>query len=442
MRSDERAARHILFSIAAKDDVRSLEERLMPPARSQSQPLRIVITGASGSVGCELIPRLIAYGAHLLLVGRNPVTLGKLFPGCNAIGYDEIITKAVGYDVLVHLAVLNNNIAGSYDDFTVVNVDLAVETYRRARNAGIRKFIHVSSTHALDTSVSSFYARTKREATKRLEAMADGDVCTIYLPAVTGEKLSGRLRVLDRFPRVLRTAALALITTVKPTVSVDRIVTAIAEVSGSGRPIDARTIVTDGQAENLAFTASKRTVDLAFAVSAVVLLGWLLIIIGVAIRLQSRGPALFRQVRVGRHQRTFTCFKFRTMYVGVQDLGTHEVPASSVTKLGAFLRRTKLDELPQVLNILTNDMSLVGPRPSLPSQIEVVAARSRRGVYAVKPGITGLSQIRGIDMSTPEELALSDWDYLKLQSIALDCYIIIRTAIGGGSSVYHRWSDL
>jgi lipopolysaccharide/colanic/teichoic acid biosynthesis glycosyltransferase len=191
-------------------------------------------------------------------------------------------------------------------------------------------------------------------------------------------------------------------------------------------------IVTNGQAKNRVFAASKRIVDLAVAVSAVALLGWLMIIIGVAIRLQSRGPALFRQVRVGRHQRTFTCFKFRTMYVGTRNVGTHEVSASSVTKLGAFLRRTKLDELPQVMNILMNDMSLVGPRPSLPSQIEVVAARSRRGVYAAKPGITGLSQIRGIDMSTPEELAISDADYLKLQSIALEGSIILQTAIGKG----------
>jgi lipopolysaccharide/colanic/teichoic acid biosynthesis glycosyltransferase len=404
----------------------------MPLAHSRSQPPRIVVTGAGGSVGRELIPRLIACGANLLLVGRNPVTLSKSFPGCKAIGYDEIATNAVGYDVLVHLAVLNNDATGSYEDFAVVNVDLAVETYRRARNAGVRKFIYVSSTHALDPSVSSFYATTKREAAKKLETIANGDVCTLYLPAVVGEKLSGRLRVLNRFPWDIRTAALALIAAVKPTVSADRIVAAIAEISGPAGPSDARMIVTDGQAENIFFAISKRIIDLAFAVGVVVLFGWLLIIIGIAIRLESQGPALFRQMRVGRHQRTFTCFKFRTMYIGTRNTGTHEVSASSVTKLGAFLRRTKIDELPQVLNILMNDMSLVGPRPSLPSQTEVVATRSRRGVYAAKPGITGLSQIRGIDMSSPEKLAISDADYLKLQSIALECYILVQTAIGKG----------
>lgn len=399
---------------------------------SRPQPLRIVVTGASGSVGRELVPRLIASGADLLLVGRNPIKLCDLFPSCKVIGYDEIVTKAVGYDVLIHLAVLNNNVAGSYEDFAAVNVDLAVETYRRARDAGLRKFVYLSSTQVLDPSASSFYVTTKREAVKRLEAMADGDVYTIYLPALVGQKLSGRLQVLNRLPGNIRGAALALVATIKPTVSADRIVTAIAEICESGRPSDSRMIVTDGQAKNLAFAAAKRIIDLAFAVSIITLLGWLLIIIGITVRLQSRGPALFRQVRIGRSQRTFTCFKFRTMYVGTRNVGTHEVSASSVTRLGAFLRRTKLDELPQVLNILMNDMSLVGPRPSLPSQAEVVAARSRRDVYAIKPGITGLSQIRGIDMSVPENLAVSDADYLKLQSIALDWYIMVQTATGRG----------
>ncbi|MBN9146842.1 MULTISPECIES: hybrid nucleoside-diphosphate sugar epimerase/sugar transferase [unclassified Nitrobacter] len=405
---------------------------VMPLAHSRSQPLRIVVTGAGGSVGRELVPRLVADGANLLLVGRNPVALGKSFSGCKAIGYDEIATRAIGYDMLIHLAVLNNNIKAGYDDFVSVNVDLAIETYRRAREAGVRKFIYVSSIHALDPSASSFYAKTKREATKRLEAMADGDVCTVYLPAVTGEKFSGRLCVLNRLPKSIRTVALALFSTMKPTVSADRIAAAIAEISEPAGPSDARMIVTDGQTENLFFAVCKRIVDLAFAVGVVVLFGWLLIIIGIAIRLESRGPAFFRQMRVGWHQRTFTCFKFRTMYVGTRNTGTHEVSASSVTKLGAFLRRTKIDELPQVLNILMNDMSLVGPRPSLPSQTEVVAARLRRGVYAAKPGITGLSQIRGIDMSSPEKLAISDADYLKLQSIALECYILVQTAIGKG----------
>jgi lipopolysaccharide/colanic/teichoic acid biosynthesis glycosyltransferase len=157
------------------------------------------------------------------------------------------------------------------------------------------------------------------------------------------------------------------------------------------------------------------------------------VLIGIAIRLQSQGPALFKQIRVGRHQQTFTCFKFRTMEVATPNVGTHEVSAALITKFGGFLRRTKLDELPQVFNIIMNEMSLVGPRPCLPSQFDVVAAREARGVFVAKPGITGLAQVRGIDMSNPDELASADKIYLQLQSILLDFKIIMQTALGKGN---------
>ncbi|MEA2892426.1 MAG: O-antigen biosynthesis protein WbqP, partial [Bradyrhizobium sp.] len=121
----------------------------------------------------------------------------------------------------------------------------------------------------------------------------------------------------------------------------------------------------------------------------------ILLIVIVAIRRQSPGPAIFRQVRVGKQGRAFTCYKFRTMYSGTANLPTHEVQASSVTALGEHLRRFKVDELPQLWNVLIGDMSLVGPRPCLPSQVDLVEARRRLGVLDVRPGITGLAQVNG-----------------------------------------------
>ncbi|MFY9237845.1 MAG: sugar transferase [Roseovarius sp.] len=112
--------------------------------------------------------------------------------------------------------------------------------------------------------------------------------------------------------------------------------------------------------------------------------------------------------------------------------GTHEVSAASITRIGHFLPRSKIDELPQVWNILRNEISLIGPRPGLPVQTALFEARQARGVFAVKPGISGLAQINDIDMSDPERLA--DWDarYIALQSLLLDAKIIMATLIGKG----------
>lgn len=120
------------------------------------------------------------------------------------------------------------------------------------------------------------------------------------------------------------------------------------------------------------------------------------------------GSPLFFQQRMGRNQRAFTLVKFRTMKVGTLSVATHLAPAASITRLGSFLRKTKLDELPQLWNVLKGDMSLVGPRPNLFNQYELIEQRQLRDVYQGRPGITGLAQVRGIDMSQPEKLAITD----------------------------------
>ena len=120
------------------------------------------------------------------------------------------------------------------------------------------------------------------------------------------------------------------------------------------------------------------------------------------------GLPLFRQVRVGRHKLPFTLVKFRTMRPDTVSVATHLADATAVTSLGSFLRRTKMDELPQLWNVLKGDMSLVGPRPCLYNQEELIQERDKRGVFNARPGITGLAQACEIDMSTPELLAETD----------------------------------
>ncbi|WCP68580.1 sugar transferase [Vibrio tubiashii] len=145
------------------------------------------------------------------------------------------------------------------------------------------------------------------------------------------------------------------------------------------------------------------------------------------------GSPVFRQTRVGRNQQPFTLVKFRTMPIETKSVATHLVGASSVTKLGGFLRKTKLDELPQLWNVLIGEMSLVGPRPCLFNQEELIKEREGRGVFKVRPGITGLAQVNEIDMSTPQVLA--EWDEQMIRTLTLKGYFayILQTVLGKGA---------
>lgn len=145
------------------------------------------------------------------------------------------------------------------------------------------------------------------------------------------------------------------------------------------------------------------------------------------------GSPIFRQQRLGMNQKVFTLIKFRTMHLHTESVATHLIDASKVTRIGRFLRRTKLDELPQLWNVLTGDMSLVGPRPGLPNQVELTEARQAFGVFAVRPGITGLSQISKIEMSTPKKLAESDARMIAELTIASYLKYITITILGKGS---------
>ncbi|WP_136660997.1 sugar transferase [Nitratireductor sp. XY-223] len=171
----------------------------------------------------------------------------------------------------------------------------------------------------------------------------------------------------------------------------------------------------------------KRLVDILVAFLILALLWPLILLLAFLIRLESPGNPFFAQTRLGCGERPFTIWKLRTMRAGTPHRGSHEVGAESHTRLGALLRGTRLDELPQALNILAGQMSLVGPRPCLPSQDAVIAERRQNGVFAIRPGVTGLSQIRGIDMSRPADLAQCDREYMERQSLALDLRICFKT---------------
>lgn len=174
-----------------------------------------------------------------------------------------------------------------------------------------------------------------------------------------------------------------------------------------------------------------RFLDIVFSAIGLIVLSPLMVLLAAVGWWDTRAP-LFRQVRVGRHQKPFTLVKFRTMRPGTAEVATHLADAAAVTAWGRFLRRSKLDELPQLWNVLKGEMSLVGPRPCLPSQTELIAERAARGVFEARPGITGLAQIRGIDMSTPRLLA--ETDARMLQQLGVRAYFryIVQTVTGAG----------
>lgn len=157
-----------------------------------------------------------------------------------------------------------------------------------------------------------------------------------------------------------------------------------------------------------------------------------LIILITLISFFDTGSPLLFQRRVGKHQRPFTLVKFRTMLQGTASVATHNVSGDAVTALGATLRKTKLDELPQLLNVLKGEMSLVGPRPCLISQRELINERQQRGVFDVLPGITGLAQVNEIDMSDP--LRLSRVDQRMIADFTLKDYFkyLLMTVAGRG----------
>jgi lipopolysaccharide/colanic/teichoic acid biosynthesis glycosyltransferase len=191
--------------------------------------------------------------------------------------------------------------------------------------------------------------------------------------------------------------------------------------------------------------ASKRVLDLAIAVPSLLLLAPLMLMVAVVVRLTSPGPVLLRQTRIGRHERPFTMLKFRTMHIDADDLAHREFNRlellgeldvgdgvyklkddERITPVGRFLRRFSIDELPQLLNVLRGEMSIVGPRPSLPWEVELYGPEQRRR-QEVLPGMTGLWQVSGRNrLSMPEMLAL-DVAYVEQYSLRLDLAILLRT---------------
>ena len=174
----------------------------------------------------------------------------------------------------------------------------------------------------------------------------------------------------------------------------------------------------------------KRALAIVLSLVGILTLGWLLILLSIAIKLDSPGPVLFRQKRVGLGKSHFYILKFRTMRIDTpRDMPTHLLvnPEQYITRVGRFLRKTSLDELPQLFNILAGHMAIVGPRPALWNQFDLIAERDKYGANDIRPGLTGWAQINGRDELEIDVKARYDGEYVERMSLAFDIRCILGT---------------
>lgn len=175
----------------------------------------------------------------------------------------------------------------------------------------------------------------------------------------------------------------------------------------------------------------KRALDILASLIAIVVLSPVFLAVTLLVLIADGSPAIYTQKRVGKDEKLFTIFKFRTMKNGTRVAATNDLTESgdSIISCGSFLRKTSLDELPQLINILKGDMSFVGPRPLIPEEEEIHLLRRENGVYSVRPGLTGYAQVNGRDKCTIEEKVKLDREYIEKQSLLFDIKIFFKTFV-------------
>ena len=179
------------------------------------------------------------------------------------------------------------------------------------------------------------------------------------------------------------------------------------------------------------YSISKRTMDIVSSLVGRILLSPLFLLVAILIKLDSKGPIIFKQIRIGKNSKPFYIYKFRSMKIDAPNLSTEEFINASdfTTKVGKFIRKTSIDELPQLVNILKGDMSIVGPRPVIEREVRLLEIRKECNVDSILPGITGLAQINGRDNIDDYEKVKYDFEYLSKRNLVLDIKIIINTVL-------------
>ena len=183
--------------------------------------------------------------------------------------------------------------------------------------------------------------------------------------------------------------------------------------------------------ESIFYSVTKRLIDIVGSLCGIILLSPLFLIVAILIKLDSKGPVIFKQTRIGKDSKPFNIYKFRSMKVETPNLSTEEFKNASdfITRVGKFIRKTSIDELPQLVNILKGDMSIVGPRPVIEKEVRLLELRKECKVDSILPGITGLAQINGRDHVDDYQKVKYDFEFLVIRNLVLDIKIIINTIL-------------
>jgi len=391
---------------------------------------KILITGVTGFLGKCLFNHFNNMNYELILVGRDVEVIKQLYPNKIAIDYQDLKSFQMKIDVIIHLAVMNNNSNLPYKSFFDANVNLYKDILNFSALNSVQKVINLTTLHVF-TNKKNNYVKTKKLALMEEKKYKCLEIYNIFCPMIYGKTFSRKLKFLNLFPTKMSSVIFNILSSIIPVVSSKRVVKCIEALTKETGKVPRNIYISDDK--NIWFKIFKKCIDLSFVGVVILFFWWTFIILWLVIRISSPGPAIFVQKRIGKNGLLFKCYKFRTMNIGTENVATHEVNKNSITSIGNFLRSSKLDELPQIINIIRGELSLVGPRPGLPNQMELFQARNVRGVYKVLPGITGLTQINNIDMSTPNKMAEWDTRYITMRSIPSEIKIVFLTFLGRGS---------
>ena len=391
--------------------------------------MKIVVSGASSPLWASFVPLLSETGHTLLLVLEDEYELDAIHSGTTVASCSNWESLAVGFDIFIRLGLSEAVESGSYRHSMSAKrqSDWIGSLALKARKLGMTRFLYFSTAESLLPGRDSLAGISNRPREQSAKAKLGGFMETIYVGRLHGSKGAGKLSVAESLSQRL----FPLFSALKPTTSFNLVSRYLMDPKPSR--LLPFVVLTDRKSEIFGYRVWRAFID-SFFVIAVISLFPGLAIAWLAVVLEDGRPGFFSQERVGLEGLVFRCIKLRTMRKGTVSKGTHRVDPQAITRVGQSLRRLKIDEFPQAWNILRKEMSLIGPRPCLLNQHDVVDARNVWGIFDVRPGLTGWAQANGVDMRDSEKLARYDAEYVGLQSVWFDFLILKKTLFGNSDS--------